>query len=190
MPAFCEMTLPDRTWLFRALYAVAAIAVANVMVVYFVWLTYRADYAALIDSFARIEKGATVLSGTTGNGDDPPFNNLTDYPFYYAPTLAVHYANAFVPNLFAAAGKQPVTVREDMRHLAVPHGGPVPMQILSAIAAGKTADIVPQYLRAWPRDFQYLYVLGAPAANPLPDRLEELTRSSRFVLYKIRRNAN
>jgi hypothetical protein len=190
MPAFCEVTLPDRTWLFRALYAVAAIIIANLLVVYFVWLTYRADYAALIDSFGRIEKGATVLSGTTGNGDDPPFNNLTDYPFYYAPTLAVHYAHAFVPNLFAAAGKQPVTVREDMRHLAVPHGGPVPMSILSAIAAGKTADIVPQYLRAWPRDFQYLYVLGTPAANPLPELLEELMRSSRFVLYKIRRKAN
>ncbi|HEY4140751.1 MAG TPA: hypothetical protein VGM57_05015 [Pseudolabrys sp.] len=190
LPAFCDVTLPERTWLFRALYAVALITVANLLVVYFVWLSYRADYASLIASFARIEKGATVLSGTTGNGDDPPFNNLTDYPFYYAPALAVHYANAFVPNLFAAAGKQPVTVREDMRHLAVPHGGPVPMSILSAIAAGKTADIVPQYLRAWPRDFQYLYVLGAPTANPLPDLLEELDRSSRFVLYKIRRKAN
>ena len=189
MPAFCSVTLPDRAWLFRALYAVALITVANLLVVYFVWLTYRADYAALIASFAQIEKGATVLSGTTGNGDDPPFNSLTDYPFYYAPTLAVHYAHAFVPNLFAAAGKQPVTVREDMRHLAVPHGGPVPMSILSAIAAGKTADIVPQYLRRWTSDFQYLYVLGAPAANPLPELLEELTHSSRFVLYKIRRKA-
>lgn len=190
MPAFCEITLPERTWLFRALYAVALITVANLLVVYFVWLTYRADYAALIASFAQIEKGATVLSGTTGNGDDPPFNNLTDYPFYYAPTLAVHYAHAFVPNLFAAAGKQPVTVREDMRHLAVPHGGPVPMSILSAIAAGKIADIVPQYLRRWTSDFQYLYVLGAPAANPMPELLEELTRSSRFALYKIRHKAN
>lgn len=190
VPAFCTMTLPDRTWLLRALGAAAAITLANLAVVYFVWLPYRADYAALIASFAKIERGATVLSGTTGLGDDPPFNNLTDYPFYYAPTLAVHYADAFVPNLFAAVGKQPVTVREDMRHLAVPHGGPVPMSILSAIAAGKTADIVPQYLRGWTSDFQYLYVLGTPAANPMPDLLEELDRSSRFVLYKIRRKAN
>ena len=187
MPAFCTLALPDRTWLWRVLGAVAAITLANLAVVYFVWLSYRADYAALIASFAKIEKGATVLSGTTGTGDDPPFNNLTDYPFYYAPTLAVYYAKAFVPNLFAAAGKQPVTVRDDMRHLAVPHGGPVPLPILAGIAAGKTADIVPPYLRNWHRDFQYLYVLGAPAANPMPELLEELDRSSRFVLYKIRR---
>ena len=190
MPAFCAVAIPDRVWLMRTLYAAAAITVANLGVVYFVWLSYRADYAALIVSFAKIERGATVLSGTMGLGDDPPFNNLTDYPFYYAPTLAVHYAHAFVPNLFAAAGKQPVTVREDMRHLAVPHGGPVPMSILSAIAGGKTADIVPLYLRRWTRDFQYLYVLGTPAANPLPELLEELDRSSRFVLYKIRRKSN
>lgn len=190
MPAFCDVTIPDRVWFWRTLYAISAITLANLMVVYFVWLSYRADYAALIASFAKLERGATVLSGTTGLGDDPPFNNLTDYPFYYAPTLAVHYAQAFVPNLFAAVGKQPVSVREDMRHLAVPHGGPVPMSILSAIAAGKTADIVPQYLRRWTSDFQYLYVLGAPAANPLPDVLEELDRSSRFVLYKIRRGSS
>jgi hypothetical protein len=187
VPAFCTLTLPDRTWLWRVLGAVVAITLANLAVVYFVWLSYRADYAALIASFAKIEKGATVLSGTTGTGDDPPFNNLTDYPFYYAPTLAVHYAKAFVPNLFTAAGKQPVTVRDDMRHLAVPHGGPVPLPILAGIAAGKTADIVPVYLRNWSRDFQYLYVLGTPAANPMPELLEELDRSSRFVLYKIRR---
>jgi hypothetical protein len=187
VPAFCTLTLPDRIWLWRVLGAVAAITLANLAVVYFVWLSYRADYAALIASFAKIEKGATVLSGTTGTGDDPPFNNLTDYPFYYAPTLAVHYAKAFVPNLFTAAGKQPVTVRDDMRHLAVPHGGPVPLPILARIAAGKTADIVPPYLRNWSRDFQYLYVLGTPAANPMPELLEELDRSSRFVLYKIRR---
>jgi hypothetical protein len=187
MPAFCTLALPDRTWLWRVLGAVATITLANLAVVYFVWLSYRADYAALIASFAKIEKGATVLSGTTGTGDDPPFNNLTDYPFYYAPTLAVYYAKAFVPNLFAAAGKQPVMVRDDMRHLAVPHGGPVPLSILAGIAAGKTADIVPPYLRNWSRDFQYLYMLGTPAANPMPELLEELDRSSRFVLYKIRR---
>lgn len=190
VPAFCTLALPDRTWLWRVLGAVAAITLANLAVVYVVWLSYRADYAALIASFDKIDKGATVLVGTSGNGDDPPFNNLTDYPFYYAPTLAVHYAKAFVPNLFTAVGKQPVIARPDMQRLDIPHGGPVPLPILAAIAAGKTADIVPLYLRSWDRDFDYLYVLGTPGANPLPALLEELNRSSRFVLYKIRRKAN
>ncbi len=190
LPAFCTLSLPSRRWTFAALGFVTAVTLANLAVVYGVWLSYRADYSALIASFDKIDKGATVLSGTSGSGDDPPFNDLTDYPFYYAPALAVHYAQAFGPNLFAEAGKQPVTVRPDMRRLAVAYGGPVPLPILAAIAAGKTADIVPLYLRNWYRDFQYLYVLGQPAANPMPDLLEEMNRSSRFVLYKIRRKAN
>ncbi len=190
LPAFCTLSPPNRRWATAALGCVTAVTLANLAVVYVVWLSYRTDYAALIASFDRIEKGATVLSATSGSGDDPPFNDLTDYPFYYAPALAVHYAQAFVPNLFAEAGKQPVTVRPDMHRLAVSYGGPVPLPILSAIAAGKTADIVPLYLRQWHRDFQYLYVLGPPVANPLPDLLEERTRSSRFVLYKIRRKPN
>lgn len=187
LPAFCELALPAPRWTYLALGVVAAVTLANLAVVYSVWLTYRGDYEALIASFATIEKGAKVLSGTSGSGDDPPFNDLTEYPFYYAPALAVHYAQAFVPNLFAESGKQPVTVRSDMQHLAVGYGGPVPLPILAAIAAGKTADIVPLYLRQWPRNFDYLYVLGLPGANRLPDVLEERVRSSRFVLYKIRR---
>ncbi len=190
LPAFCTLSLPSRQWTRAALGVATGVTLANLAVVYVVWLSYRADYAALIASFGKLDRGALVLAGTTGAGDDPPFHDLTEYPFYYAPTLAVHYAKAFVPNLFTAAGKQPVIARPDMQRLDIPHGGPVPVPILAAIAAGKTADIVPMYLRAWHRDFDFLYVLGAPGPNPLPALLEERDRSSRFVLYKIRRSAN
>jgi hypothetical protein len=106
---------------------------------------------------------------------------------YYAPTLAVHYANAFVPNLFTEAGKQPVRPREGVRGLAIPYGGPVPSELLAAIATSQPPAGVPPFVRTWYRDFDYLYVLGPPAANPLPGLLEVLDTSERFVLYKIRR---
>ncbi len=106
---------------------------------------------------------------------------------FYAPTLAVHYANAFVPNLFTAVGKQPVQARAAVERLAIPYGGPMPMRVLAAIAAGRTSPGIPPFIRNWTRDYDYLYVVGSPGANPLPDRLEELDRSARFVLYKIRR---
>lgn len=187
LPAFCMLSPPSRQWTWAAMAIVAAATLANLAVVYVVWLSYRADYAAMIGSFGKIDKGSTVLVGASDEGDDPPFHDLTQYPFYHAPTLAVHYANAFVPDLFMAAGKQPVTARADMQRLDIPHGGPVPVSILAAIAAGKTADIVPQYLRSWDRDFQYLYVLGPHIPNPMPALLEELDRSTRFVLYRVRR---
>ena len=62
------------------------------------------------------------LSKTLNAGADPPFHDLTEYPIYYAPTLAVHYANAFVPGLFVAAGKQPVRANDFVERLAIPGG--------------------------------------------------------------------
>jgi hypothetical protein len=187
LPAFCSLSLPDRRWTMAALAAVSAITLANLAVVYAVWLPYRADYASVIASFQKVDRGSKVLIGGSGEEEDPPFNDLTQYPIFYAPTLAVHYANAFVPNFFTAVGKQPVQARMAVQRLAVPEGGPVPMRVLVAIAAGKTSSDIPPFIRTWQRDYDYLYVLGQQRENPLPDRLEELDRSARFVLYKIRR---
>jgi hypothetical protein len=190
LPAFCTLTLPDARWKLAALGIVSTITLANLAVVYFVWLSYRADYAAMIASFGKIERGSLVLVGGSGAGEDPPFHDLTEYPIYYAPTLAAHYANAFVPGLFVAAGKQPVRANEFVERLAIPHGGPVPVAILAALAAGKTAANVPAFIRSWQKDFDYLYVLGPPIPNPMPSLLEERASAARFVLYKIRRQPN
>jgi hypothetical protein len=187
IPAFCSLSLPSRRWTLAALLAVTGITLANLAVIWMVWLSYRADYAAIIASFDKIERGSLLLVGSSGEGEDPPFNDLMQYPMFYAPTLAVHYANAFVPNVFTEVGKQPVQPRAAVRGLAIPYGGPVPIRVLAAIAAGQTPSGVPPFIRAWHRDFDYLYVLGPGTVNPLPDLLEELDRSARFVLYKIRR---
>jgi hypothetical protein len=128
-----------------------------------------------------------VLVGSSGDGEDPPFRDLTQYPMVYAPTLAVHYANAFVPNLFTEVGKQPVRPSAAASRLAIPYGGPMPIRVLSAIAAGQILPDAPPFVRTWDRDYAYLYVLGPHIDNPIPELLEELDRSDRFVLYKIRR---
>ena len=187
IPAFCSLSLPSRRWTIAALAAVTCITLANLAVVAAVWLSYRADYAAIIESFHRIDRGSLVLVGGSGDGEDPPFSDLTQYPMAYAPTLAVHYADAFVPNVFTEVGKQPVQARAAVRRLAIPYGGPVPIRVLAAIAAGRTLSDIPPFIRTWHRDYDYLYVLGPRVANPLPDLLEELDASARFVLYKIRR---
>lgn len=187
LPAFCSLSLPSRAWGMAALAAISGVILLNLAVVLAVWLPYRADYAAIIASFQKIDRGARVLVGSAEDNGDPPFADLTSYPMYYAPTLAVHYADAFVPNLFTEAGKQPVRPREAVRNIAIPYGGPVPSSLLAAIATGQPPAGAPQFVRSWHRDFDYLYVLGSPAANPLPDLLEVLETSERFVLYRIRR---
>lgn len=189
LPAFCSLSLPSRAWRMAALAAISGVILLNLAVVLAVWLPYRADYAAMIASFQKIDRGSRVLVGSADNKGDPPFADLTSYPMYYGPTLAVHYANAFVPNLFTETGKQPVRPREAVRNIAVPYGGPVPSGLLAAIAMGQPPADAPQFVRTWDRDFDYLYVLGSADANPLPDRLEVLETSKRFVLYRIRRKS-
>ena len=63
----------------------------------------------------------------------------------------------------------------------------MPIHVLTAIAAGQTPTDIPPFIRTWYRDYNYLYVLGPRMVNPLPNLLEELDGSTRFVLYKIRR---
>jgi hypothetical protein len=185
IPAFSSLSLPSRRWTMAALTAVTGITLANLAVVWVVWLSYRADYAAIVASFHKIDPGSRVLVGGSGEGDDPPFKDLTQYPMFYAPTLAVHYANAFVPNLFTAVGKQPVQARAGVQRLAIPYGGPMPMRVLAAIATGQISTDLPPFIRTWHRDYDYLYVVGPHVANPLPDLLQEVDSSARFVLYKI-----
>ena len=188
LPAFCTLSLPNRRWAMATLAVVTGITLANLAVTYLEWLPYRADYAAIIASFQKIERGSKILVGGSGQEGDPPFNDLTRYPMFYAPTLAVHYADAFVPNLFTAVGKQPVQALPSIARLAIPYGGPVPMRVLAEIATGRSPSDVPPFIATWPRDYDYLYVIGPRIANPLPDRLEELEASPRFALYRIRRH--
>ncbi|ULL00335.1 hypothetical protein [Bradyrhizobium sp. I71] len=189
LPAFCSLSLPGGAWKMAALAAISGITLINLAVVLAVWLPYRADYAAIIQSFQKLDRGSRVLVGSTGDNGDPPFGDLTSYPMYYAPTLAVHYADAFVINLFTEAGKQPVRAREAVRRLALSDGGIVPSGLLVAIAAGQPPADAPPLVRTWYRDYDYLYLVGPPAANPLPDLLQLLDSSDRFVLYRIRRRS-
>ncbi|WP_245444422.1 hypothetical protein [Bradyrhizobium sp. Y36] len=187
LPAFCSLSLPSRRWTMAALVIVSGITLANLGLVLDVWLSYRPEYSAVIESFQHIDRGSKILIGTSAESEDPPFQDLTQFPVYYAPTLAVHYAKAFVSNLFTETGKQPIQVRREVRRLGVPNGGPVPIHLLRAIAAGRTTEAEDTAaVSTWHRDYDYLYLVGPAIANPLPDLLQELDRSGRFALYKIR----
>lgn len=189
LPAFVDMAVPSPRWRVGIALCAIGIALAHLASVTRVWTSYRGEYAEMIESFGKLEKSSLVLVGHSGEGDDPPLRNLDEYPIYHAPTLAVHYADAFVPSLFTATGKQPVTARPAYQRLDVPYGGPVPIAILKAIAAESGMTDVPAYIRTWHRDFDYLYLVGPAAPNPIPDLLQELQASSRFVLYRIRKTA-
>jgi hypothetical protein len=154
----------------------------------FVWLSYRSDYAEMKASFALLKPYSFVLVGDSRIGEVPS-TLLTDVPISRAPTLAVHYAKAFVSSLYTSFG-EPVEVRPDLAHLdisiATETYHPPSLATLRALANGEDVE-APRYLRHWPRDFEYVYLVGAHTENALPGVLEELARYRRFTLYVVRR---
>lgn len=186
LPGFVSVTFPSQAWRRGTLALIAAITLANAGVVTSVWFSYRADFAAAKASFLELPKGAKVLIGHSGGAGDPP-RDLTEYPIYSVPILAVAYADAFVPNLFTQAGKQPVRTRPAWRRLDIPYGGPVPVALLERIAAHEAPAGTPRFIRTWQKDFDYLYLVGPRIKNPMPGGLVEVARAPRFVLYRIRK---
>ena len=184
LPAFFCISFPNLIWRRILLWMAVALVTANLVSVWSVWLSYRSEYAAMISSFSRISKGSAVLVAHSSDAPERP-SDLLEYPIWHAPTLAVAYADAFVSTLFTYPGNRPVTSRPAYRYL----GSEVDLQpfaVLMAIASGKFDP--PTYLayaRSWPRNYDYLYVIGPHAPNPAPRLLHEVAAGSRFVLYHI-----
>ena len=185
VPAFLTIDYPDPRWRAAVPAVLAGVACLNAGTALAIWTSYAADYRVMIEAFQQIEKGSSILVGDRGDAPDPPLTSLWDYPMYNAPTLAVHYADAFVPTLFTSVGKQVVTVDAAHRDLAVPYGGPVPGRLLSAIAEGPVPAGTPSLVRSWKTDFGYLCLVGEGDANPLPNLLVRVAGSRRFTLYRI-----
>jgi hypothetical protein len=118
-----------------------------------------------------------------------PGGGLGDYPFYHALTLAVAYANALVASLFTYPGDRPVTLRPAYRDFAQSGFLAPKVVLLPDIASGAYED-APEYLRSWSKKYDYNYVLGPRAANPMPLVLHELSAGPRFVLYRIHRSSS
>ena len=188
LPAFISVRFSSARGAQLAAVVVCAVTLANFVVVERVWSACQPVYRNMIASFARLTPNARVLVARAGDAGDPPVGRLADYPLYHAPTLAVHYAGAFVPTLFTTAGKQPLTVAPDMRRLSFSDGGPLPLSLLQRIAKG-TPGAAPAFVRHWPSDFDYLYVLGDPTGEPVPDVLQLIERRPGFALYGIREPA-
>jgi hypothetical protein len=154
----------------------------------YVWLSYRRDYAEMKASFALLQPYSFVLVGHSTTGEVSS-TLLTDAPMFRAPTLAVHYARAFVSSLYTITGTLPVEVRSDFAHLDISgttESYTLPsLATLRALANGDDVE-APRYLRHWTRDFQYVYLVGTHTENALPSLLDELARYRRFTLYAVR----
>jgi hypothetical protein len=187
LPAFLNLRASKQSAYIAGLIVSALIALNTGYVAYF-WLSYRSDFEEMKASFALLQPSSFVLVGSSGTGDSAD-TLLTDAPMSRAPTLAVHYAKAFVSSLYTIAGTVPIEVRPQWQHLDVSAAtetyAPPSLASLQALAAGQDVANAPHYLRHWTQDFQYVYLLGPHTENALPGVLDELARYRRFTLYLV-----
>jgi hypothetical protein len=188
LPAFLTFSPSTKSLGYVTAFVVAGIIFVNISYTTYVWLSYRSDYAALKASFTRLPRGSFVLVGQSSLGDVPA-TLLTDVPIHRAPSLAVHYANAFVSSMYTFPGQNPVRVRPDLKRLEVDSKTetyiPPSLTTLRLLAKGKQVAEAPSYARSWVHDFDYVYLVGPRVDEAMPGVLEELTSSRRFTLYRV-----
>ena len=106
------------------------------------------------------------------------------HPLRHVPTLAAGFGDAFVADLFAYKGQQPLTPIAEVADLVTPEQDDQPT--LKELAKS-LHDGVPtrEYIRDWQKRFDYLYVVGPRAENPEPGLLTPLASGQEFDLYRI-----
>jgi hypothetical protein len=179
LPAFLTVSWPSRAVQSVAALVAISVIVINVVTVAWVWYTYRSDYAEIIKSFRLLRPGSTILVARS----DVEASRL-NVPMYYAPTLAAHYATAFVPSLYAISGHQPIRKAASKSRFEMEDSlDPLPTTIsqLANASAGRTA---PAHVRGWRADYDYLYIVGDQTGS-IPDHVTTMVRGRRFTLYAI-----
>lgn len=167
---------------------IAAVIGVNIAYVSWIWVRYDRAYAEIVASFRLLEKNSRVLVGLSGNR--PRANDL---PLVHVPTLATHYAEALVPTLFAFPGIQPVRLRPEFNHFRIFRTGfsePVPLPILERMTTNAAQKNIPEFIRCWPKYYDYLYLIGPYIHRPIPGILEKIGSGTSFVLYRIHSKAN
>jgi hypothetical protein len=188
LPAFLNVRHAKQSS-YAAGFIVSVLIALNAGYAAYVWLSYQSDYADMKASFALLRPASFVLVADSRTGASQTL--LTDAPMYRAPTLAVHYAKAFVSSLYTIAGQVPVEVRSRWKHLDVSAATesytPPSLRTLRTLSDGQDVIDAPRYLRNWTQDFQYVYLIGTHTENALPGVLDELARYRRFTLYIVRK---
>ena len=184
LPGFLSIRFPDPVWRRNVSAIFIGLIAVNLAYVAVLWTGYRADYREMIASFTQIEKGSKIL--VAREGEETPFRDQDWPPMSHAPVLAVHYAKALVSTTMAAKGKQPLASRAEFQRLNVQDAHAITVENLKEIAdKGEKAVVEDEAFRHWPADFDYIYLIGAPIENPLPDLLDEVEthRASRSTAF-------
>jgi len=177
LPAYLDVRLSGRREAALAMLAAGAFAALNLGAVALHWNRLAPDQAAMVASFAKLPPRAKVLVAYTGEGVFPE-------PLRHVATLAAGEGDAFVADLFAYRGQQPLAAAPEVADLVLPEQTdmPTPQTLRDAL---KDPAAARPYLRDWRKRFDALYVVGPREPNPAPGMLIPLASGERFDLYGI-----
>lgn len=175
-----------------------AVGVARTAFVTTVWQAREADVLSVARALQLLPAGAALLplEHTARPLEAPLGRYFTDgYPAYgHLAALATPWRRAFVPTLFTAKGKQPLSVLPPWDEIAVPEG-PVPNAHVLTAGSGFLNGWFDQsapYHKLWRERFDYALLLNADTADQygpvrLPPELELVADEGFARLYRIRR---
>lgn len=136
------------------------------------WWLAQQDFASVERVLKKVPAGAAVLP----LGHEPEivggFARSNRYfawgldTFRHLATLSVPFSHAFVPTLFTAKGKQPLSVLPPWSEIAVPEGNLLPTGVLSCPTMMREYRDYAPYLSDWRNRFDFVLVANAD----IPDR--------------------
>ncbi|SCB14003.1 hypothetical protein GA0061100_10211 [Rhizobium hainanense] len=129
------------------------------------WWQGQSDVADVSTVLTAVPEGATVLPvmrQQNGRGiADHRYFAWNQDTFRHLPTLAVPYAHAFVPTIFTARGKQPLTVLPPWSDIAVPEGNLFPIGLLDCPDEISAFSGIAPYLKDWRHRFDFVLLVNA-----------------------------
>lgn len=163
----------------------------------FKWDRELPVYVGLLDAYDKLPAGTTLFT-LRDESQRRQIRESWHPPLAHAAGLAVLRQPVFYPQMFAFEGQQPLVIRTpsliDMRE---PGGDYMPTYVSKASFAAWIDEFVTlQRARVLPRNSRFAVEPGIPACvlhlhdTPIDDlptqRLEELGRGPRWVLWRIR----
>jgi hypothetical protein len=133
------------------------------------WWQGQSDAADVSTVLTAVPEGAAVLPvmrQQNGRGiADHRYFAWNQDTFRHLPTLAVPYAHAFVPTIFTARGKQPLTVLPPWSDIAVPEGNLFPIGLLDCPDEISAFSGIAPYLKDWRHRFDFVLLVNADAED-------------------------
>ncbi|PCK84057.1 hypothetical protein CPT32_25830 [Rhizobium sophoriradicis] len=135
------------------------------------WWLAQKDVAAVETVLKKVPVGAAVLplehdpDTVGGLAHSSRYFFFREETFWHLPTLATPFAHAFVPTLFTAKGKQPLSVLTPWSEIAVPEGNLLSIGVLLCPAMMQVYENFTPYLSDWRGRFDFILVVNADTSD-------------------------